>query len=70
MRYIIGIIVGILIILNWGSIKTLFDSKLVQQTPVEATTTVAAQPAPPPPSEPDDIVARSMSEAAADQAKP
>lgn len=67
MRYIIGIIVGILIILNWGSIKTLFDAKLAKQAPVEATTTVAA---PPPPSEPDDIVARGMSEAAADQAKP
>jgi hypothetical protein len=69
MRYIIGIIVGILIILNWGSVKTMFDSKLAQQTPSEANAKVAAQPAPPPPSAPEDIVARGVSEAAADQAK-
>ena len=67
MRYIIGIILGIVIILNWGSIKDYFDAKLGQQpTAEEAAAPVAAQPAPPP-SEPEDIVAKGMSEAAAEQ---
>ena len=66
MRYIIGIIVGIIIVLNWGNIREFFDAKLNQAPAAEAAAPATAQPAPPP-SEPEDIVAKGMSDAAADQ---
>lgn len=65
MRYIIGIVVGIVIVLNWGKVKNLFDTSLAQQQP--AAETAAAAPPPPPPSEPDAIVSNHMAKAAAEQ---
>ncbi len=54
MRLILGIIVGVLIVFNWSSIKSYFDSSLAKQG-VEATEKAAspakadgAAPAPPP----------------------
>jgi hypothetical protein len=66
MRYIIGIIVGIVIVLNWGKVSTLFDTSVAQQQPTAAAV-AAVPPPPPPPSAPDEIVANHMAKAAADQ---
>jgi hypothetical protein len=47
MRYIIGIIVGIAIVFNWSSIKTMFDSSISAQGQVTKTeSNKAAPPAP------------------------
>jgi hypothetical protein len=66
MRYILGIIVGIVIALNWGKVKTLFDTSPAQQAPA-AQAVAATPPPPPPPSAPDEIVSSHMAKAAADQ---
>jgi hypothetical protein len=66
MRYIIGIVAGIVIVLNWGKVKELFDTSLAQQQPA-AEAVAATPPPPPPPSEPDAIVSNHMAKAAADQ---
>lgn len=31
MRYIIGIVVGILIVFNWNSVKSMFDNSVAKQ---------------------------------------
>lgn len=31
MRYIIGIVVGILIVFNWNSVKSMFDNSIAKQ---------------------------------------
>ena len=36
MRIVIGIIFGLLIIFNWGSIKTYFDSKIAENQPTKS----------------------------------
>ncbi len=54
MRLIIGIIIGVAIVFNWGAIKTMFDSSLSKQGGESATpsaapppnTAATAQPAP------------------------
>lgn len=64
MRFVIGIIVGIIIVFNWGTIKAMFDSSLTKQgTEISsdkagATNNQTAKPAsaqPAPPAEPKDI---------------
>lgn len=45
MRYIIGIIVGILIVLNWGTVKSAFDTSLQKQAQETSPAKAAAEPA-------------------------
>lgn len=58
MRLIIGIVLGILIVFNWSTIKSYFDSSLSGQqqkvTPTEAASPSAPQKAPEPP-QPQDV---------------
>lgn len=48
MRIILGIILGILIVFNWSSVKSLFDSSLASQsgTGDKPGAVAPAQPAP------------------------
>lgn len=46
MRLIIGIVIGVLIVFNWSTIRALFDASLASQSggQVEATQPAAASP--------------------------
>ncbi len=71
MRIIIGIIVGILIVFNWSSIKELFDSSLASQSgsseSANAPATPAQPPAPPPPQSLSGSVEQRLKDAATDR---
>jgi predicted negative regulator of RcsB-dependent stress response len=47
MRIIIGIIIGIFIIFNWGSIKEYFDEKLSKSEESASSDAKTSQPAAP-----------------------